>query len=65
MTFFDRPRAGAAAHEPAPAMRWPLLLLAVPSLLLGFVGLRAGWLPEWAATTISALGKHRLAARPG
>ena len=56
MTFFDRPRAGVAAHEPSPAMRWPLLVLAVPSLLLGFVGLRAGWLPEWAATTISALG---------
>ena len=31
----------------------------------GFVGLRADWLPEWAATTISASGKRRLAARPG
>ncbi len=59
MTFFDRPRSPVAAHEPAPAMRWPLLLLAVPSLLLGFVGLRAGWLPDWAATTISAVGNTR------
>jgi NADH-quinone oxidoreductase subunit L len=54
MTFFDRPRGRVAAHEPSPAMRWPLVLLAVPSVLLGLVGLRAGWLPEWAATTISA-----------
>jgi len=56
MTFFDRTRGAVAAHESSPAMSWPLVLLAVPSALLGLVGLRAGWLPEWAATTISALG---------
>jgi NADH-quinone oxidoreductase subunit L len=28
-------------------MRWPLVLLAVPALLLGLVGLRAAWLPQW------------------
>ena len=55
MTFFDRPRGGVAAHESSPAMRWPLLLLAVPSVLLGTAGMRAGWLPEWAASTTSAL----------
>ncbi|HEY7598539.1 MAG TPA: NADH-quinone oxidoreductase subunit L [Candidatus Limnocylindrales bacterium] len=47
MTFFDRARSPVAGHEPPPAMRWPLVALAVPSLLLGLVGLPAGWLPEW------------------
>jgi NADH-quinone oxidoreductase subunit L len=47
MTFFDVPRGGIAAHEASPAMRWPLILLAVPTVLLGFVGLREGWLSRW------------------
>jgi NADH-quinone oxidoreductase subunit L len=47
MTFFDRPRSPVAAHEPPAAMTWPLVALAVPSVLLGVVGLREGWLPEW------------------
>jgi NADH-quinone oxidoreductase subunit L len=50
MTFFDRPRSPAAAHEPTAAMRWPLLALAVPTVLLGVVGLRESWLPAWLAT---------------
>jgi NADH-quinone oxidoreductase subunit L len=49
MTFFHQPRAGVAAHEPSPAMRWPLVVLAVPALLLGLAGLPSGWLPEWLA----------------
>ena len=56
MTFFDRPRSPVAAHESSPVMRWPLVLLAVPTVLLGLVGLRDEWLPDWAATTVSALG---------
>jgi NADH-quinone oxidoreductase subunit L len=55
MTFFDRPRGAVAAHESSPVMRWPLVLLAVPAVLLGLVGLRDEWLPDWAATTVSAL----------
>ncbi|MGZ4637432.1 MAG: NADH-quinone oxidoreductase subunit 5 family protein [Actinomycetes bacterium] len=47
MTFFDVPRGGVAAHESSPAMSWPLVVLAVPSALIGFVGLREGWLPRW------------------
>ncbi len=34
LTFFHRPRGGAAGHEPPAAMRWPLVVLAVPSVLL-------------------------------
>ena len=30
-------------------MRWPLVVLAVPAALLGFVGLPSGWLPAWLA----------------
>ncbi len=47
LTFFDAPRSGIAAHESPPAMRWPLVVLAVPSALLGFVGLRDGWIARW------------------
>jgi NADH-quinone oxidoreductase subunit L len=28
-------------------MRWPLVVLAVPSLLLGVTGLRTAWMPTW------------------
>ena len=34
-------------HESPWAMTLPLLLLAVPTVLLGFTGLRAGWFPTW------------------
>jgi NADH-quinone oxidoreductase subunit L len=47
MTFFDEPRSPVVAHEAPAAMKWPLILLAVPSLVLGLVGLEQGWLPEW------------------
>jgi NADH-quinone oxidoreductase subunit L len=47
MTFFDAPRSGIAVHESSPAMRWPLVVLAVPAALLGFAGLGHGWLPHW------------------
>jgi NADH-quinone oxidoreductase subunit L len=47
MTFFDQPRGPVAAHESSPAMRWPLVVLAVPTVVLGVAGLRAEWLPSW------------------
>ena len=47
MTFFGDRRGAVAAHEPAPAMRWTIVLLAVPAALLGLVGLPAEWLPSW------------------
>jgi NADH-quinone oxidoreductase subunit L len=46
MTFFHRPRARVAGHEPPPAMRWPLVLLAVPAAGLGIVG-ASNLLPTW------------------
>ena len=44
-----RRAAASPAHESPPAMRWPLVVLAVPPTLLGLVGLRSagcrsGWL---------------------
>ncbi|MDH5278946.1 MAG: NADH-quinone oxidoreductase subunit L [Actinomycetota bacterium] len=46
---------GAPEPHPAPAlMRWPLVVLAVPAAGLGFLGLRAGWLPTWSFPTVTA-----------
>ncbi|MDG6105265.1 NADH-quinone oxidoreductase subunit L [Dactylosporangium aurantiacum] len=44
-TFLGEPRGAAAraAHEPPWAMRGPLLVLAVPTVLLGFAGLSAAF----------------------
>jgi NADH-quinone oxidoreductase subunit L len=41
-TFFGERRGAAHAHEPPPAMLWPVLILAVPSALLGFAAF-SGW----------------------
>ena len=56
MTFFDRPRGGVAAHESSPVMRWPLVLLAVPTVLLGLVALRDHWFPDWVETPSASGG---------
>ena len=44
-TFFGAPRSAEAEHphEPARLMAWPVMLLAVPSALLGFVALVPGF----------------------
>lgn len=55
-TFFGPSRSPVPAHEPPPAMAWPVVLLAVPSALLGFVAFVEGFgdrlltptVPEWA-----------------
>jgi NADH-quinone oxidoreductase subunit L len=47
MTFFDAPRSAAPAHESGPTLRWPLVVLAVPAALLGFVGVDDNWLSHW------------------
>jgi NADH-quinone oxidoreductase subunit L len=54
--FFGRPRSTVRAHEPPASMSWPVVLLAVPSALLGFVAFVEGFgdrlltptPPEWA-----------------
>jgi NADH-quinone oxidoreductase subunit L len=45
LVFLGAPRTDAArhAHEPPAAMRWPVLLLAVPATLLGFAALAGGF----------------------
>ena len=53
MTFFHRPRSPVAAHESSPVMQWPVVLLAVPTVVLGVAGLRDDWLPEWASTSVA------------
>jgi NADH-quinone oxidoreductase subunit L len=58
MTFFGEARSGVAAHEPSAAMRWPLVVLAVPSALLGLVGLRESGLETWAGLDGAALSPH-------
>jgi NADH-quinone oxidoreductase subunit L len=47
MTFFGAPRGRVAAHESSPAMSLPLVALAVPAALIGFVGIRGEWLSRW------------------
>ena len=47
MTFFDTPRGTRAPHEAPALMRWPLVVLAVPTALLGAV---IGSLPGWLGT---------------
>jgi NADH-quinone oxidoreductase subunit L len=46
-TFFGPARGPRAAHEPSWLMRGPLVVLAVPTVVLGFAGLRPEWLPAW------------------
>ncbi len=48
MTFFGTARTAVPVHESPAAMTWPLIVLAVPSTVLGFIGIRS-WLPEWLA----------------
>jgi NADH-quinone oxidoreductase subunit L len=47
MTFLHEPRGTVTPHEAPPAMRWPLVVLAVPALVLGVAGLRSSWMPLW------------------
>ena len=48
-TFFGRWNAAedAVPHATPAAMLWPLILLSVPTVAFGVVGLRAEWLPTW------------------
>ncbi|MBO0826464.1 MAG: NADH-quinone oxidoreductase subunit L [Streptosporangiales bacterium] len=48
LTFFGyRNAEGVTPSDAGLGMSGPLIALAVPSLLLGFLGLYRGWLPSW------------------
>lgn len=47
MTLGGSRQRATPVHEAPSLMRWPLVVLAVPTLLLGFLGLSAAWLPTW------------------
>ncbi|GAA4606299.1 NADH-quinone oxidoreductase subunit L [Actinoallomurus liliacearum] len=56
VTFFGERRSAFRAREATPLMRWPVAVLAVPSLLLGLVGPFSDRLrPEWGMAVISLL----------
>jgi len=56
MTFFGPARPGRTVHEAPPLMRWPVAVLAVPALLLGFFGLGASELrPQFGSAMLSLL----------
>ncbi|MEV5708739.1 NADH-quinone oxidoreductase subunit L [Actinoallomurus sp. NPDC052274] len=56
VTFFGERRSALRAREATPLMRWPVAVLAVPSLLLGLVGPFSDRLrPEWGMAVISLL----------
>ena len=60
LTFFGPRRTERVVTEPARTMTWPLVVLAVPALALGAIGLKDTWLPRWLGTD----GLVRLAGGP-
>jgi NADH-quinone oxidoreductase subunit L len=56
VTFFGERRTPADAREAPALMRWPVAALAVPALILGFLGLGSDHLrPELGMTVVSLL----------
>jgi NADH-quinone oxidoreductase subunit L len=54
-TFFGRPNqehADVVPHATPAAMLWPLVVLAIPTVAFGIVGLRVEWLPTWLGPAI-------------
>jgi NADH-quinone oxidoreductase subunit L len=56
--FHGEPRSDAAAHEPGPFVRWPVVLLAVATVTVGVVGLRSDWLPRWVGQPDESVSPH-------
>ncbi|MFL6130290.1 MAG: NADH-quinone oxidoreductase subunit L [Mycobacteriales bacterium] len=56
--FHGEPRSDTAAHEPGPVMRWPVVLLAVATVVVGLVGLRSDWLPRWVGQPDQPVSPH-------
>src|SRR5690554_6553811 len=59
-TFFG-PAASGTGHEPPPLMAWPVVVLAVPSALLGFAAFADTWVP-WLSTADPAAWSGEYAA---
>jgi NADH-quinone oxidoreductase subunit L len=61
-TFFGPTRSAVPAHDPPPLMLWPVVVLAVPSALLGFAAFAEAFLPwlrtpdpvEWTGEYVAA-----------
>jgi NADH-quinone oxidoreductase subunit L len=54
-TFAGTYRGRRSPHDPVGLMRWPLIALAVPTVLFGFTGLAPQWLPTWTFPTTTTL----------
>ena len=63
LTFLGARRGEAPGAEAPPAMRWPLVVLAVPTVAFGLLGLPASLLPAWLAAAPASLPEDPL--RPG
>jgi NADH-quinone oxidoreductase subunit L len=50
-TFAGTYRGRRSPADPVSLMRWPLVVLAIPTVLFGFTGLAARWLPTWTFPT--------------
>ncbi|MEV0408497.1 NADH-quinone oxidoreductase subunit L [Actinoallomurus sp. NPDC050550] len=56
VTFFGERRSEFQPREATPLMRWPVAVLAIPALILGFFGLGSdGLRPEWGMAVVSLL----------
>ena len=67
MTFFGQPRGGVAIgrlHESPPAMRWPLVVLAVPASLLGLIALKVDGLSRWTEVRVGIQDVSGSSSRP-
>ncbi len=53
-TFAGTYRGRRSPRDPVVLMRWPLVALAIPTVVFGFTGLAARWLPTWTFPTATA-----------
>jgi NADH-quinone oxidoreductase subunit L len=65
MVFVGPPRTPRVAHEAPPLMRWPLVVLAVPTVLLGLLALDRDWLESMLAGGSMSFGWTAYTPLPG
>ena len=54
LVFFDERRGSEEAHEAPGLMRWPMVALAVPTVMMGLAVVRPGWLARSEAEPVHA-----------